>query len=119
MFSIEKVDHFPEITRNGRASEELNMIIEALNQSASTGDRFCIPNVEKGKQYNSVQQRLRSQAKKLGLNIVIRHDSVENRLYFKTSHAGNVKISTEEIAKQVAAEQQEVEPKKSTRSTSK
>lgn len=114
MFTIEKVDHFPDITRSGRTSEELTMIIEALQQSADSGDRFCIPGVEKGKKYNSMQQRLRSQAKKLGMDIVIRHDSTENRLYFKASHTRtpNEKVSTAEIAEQVAENN-----KKATRTT--
>lgn len=83
--SIQKVDSFPEISRSGRVSEELQMIIEALNLSAKTGDKFCITGVEKGKAYNSMQQRIRAQAKKLGYNIVIRFDATENSLFFKAS----------------------------------
>lgn len=83
--SIQKVDNFPEISRSGRVSEELQMIIEALNESVKTGDKFCIKGVEKGKAYNSMQQRIRAQAKKLGYNIVIRFDATENSLFFKAS----------------------------------
>ena len=46
--SIQKVDNFPEISRSGRVSEELQMIIEALNESVKTGDKFCIKGIEKG-----------------------------------------------------------------------
>ena len=83
--NIEKVDNFPEISRSGRVSEELQMIIEALKLSAKTGDKFCIKGIEKGKAYNSMQQRIRAQAKKLGYNIVIRFDSADNSLFFKAS----------------------------------
>ena len=52
MFSISKVDHFPEITREGRVSEELQAIVDALTDSATKGERFCIDNVEAGNAYN-------------------------------------------------------------------
>lgn len=83
--SIQKVDNFPEISRSGRVSEELQMIIDALNESVKTGDKFCIKGVEKGKAYNSMQQRIRAQAKKLGYNIVIRFDATDNSLFFKAT----------------------------------
>lgn len=83
--NIEKVENFPEISRSGRVSEELQMIIECLNLSAKTGDKFCIKGIEKGKAYNSMQQRIRAQAKKLGYNIVIRFDATDNSLFFKAS----------------------------------
>ena len=46
--NIEKVDNFPEISRSGRVSEELQMIIQALDMSVKTGDKFCIKGIEKG-----------------------------------------------------------------------
>lgn len=85
-FNIQKVDNFPEISRSGRVSEELQMIIEALNESVKTGDKFCITGVTKGKAYNSMQQRIRAQAKKLGYNIVIRFDATEGSLFFKATN---------------------------------
>lgn len=92
--NIQKVDKFPEISRSGRVSDELQMIIDALHESVKTGDKFCITGVEKGKPYNSMQQRIRAQAKKLGYNIVIRFDADSNRLFFKatvgTSDTANV-----------------------------
>ena len=99
MININKVDSFPEITRNGRVSAELQIIIDALLDSAKTGDKFCIDGVVKGKQYNSMQQRVRAQAKKLNLDVLIRHDSTEAKLYFKatnkaaTTSQPNVKAS--------------------------
>ena len=95
MFSISKVDHFPEITREGRVSEELQAIVDALTDSATKGERFCIDNVEAGNAYNSMQQRIRAQAKKLGYKVVIRFDKNENKLYFKaTSATGAEKVPT-------------------------
>lgn len=85
MINLTKVDSFPEITRNGRVSRELQMIIDALLDSAKSGDKFCIENIVKGKQYNSMQQRVRAQAKKLNLDVIIRHDSEESKLYFKAT----------------------------------
>ena len=89
MFSISKVDHFPEITRQGRVSEELQQIVEALHNSADKGERFCIDNIESGNAYNSMQQRIRAQAKKLNLKVVIRFDASEQKLYFKATKDGS------------------------------
>lgn len=83
MFTIQKVDHFPEISRQGRVSSELQMIIDALRDSAANNERFCIDGIEKGNSYNSMQQRIRTQAKKLNLRVVIRHDAFESKLYFR------------------------------------
>ena len=101
--SIQKVDNFPEISRSGRVSEELQMIIQALNESVNTGDKFCIKGIEKGKAYNSMQQRIRAQAKKLGYNIVIRFDATDGSLFFKAS--GNVSTENTVNAKEVSGVQ--------------
>jgi len=86
MFSISKVDYFPEITRQGRVSEELQQIVDALHNSATNGERFCIDGVDSGNAYNSMQQRIRAQAKKYGYKVTIRFDKDENKLYFKATH---------------------------------
>jgi len=98
MFSISKVDHFPEITRQGRVSEELQEIISALRDSATKGERFCIDGIESGNAYNSMQQRIRAQAKKHGFKVIIRFDKDENKLYFKATNAGSLDstLNTEE-----------------------
>ncbi len=93
MISIQKVENFPEISRSGRVSEELQMIIDALNESVKTGEKFCITGIEKGKAYNSMQQRIRAQAKKLGYNIVIRFDALESKLFFKATQNKDAKTS--------------------------
>lgn len=86
MLNITKVDNFPELTRSGRVSGELQGIINALLDSANLGDRFALSGIEPGKAYNSMQQRIRSQAKKLNLKIVIRYDADDLKLYFRASH---------------------------------
>ena len=91
MFSIEKVESFPEITRSGRVSEELKMIIDCLENSAKNGERFMISGIETTAAYNSMQQRIRTQAKKLDLKVTIRFDSSEGKLYFKASPMGREK----------------------------
>lgn len=83
MFSIEKVESFPEITRSGRTSQELQMIIDSLKASAQNGERYCISNVTAGNAYNSMQQRIRAQAKKLNVKVMIRFDAESEKLYFK------------------------------------
>lgn len=87
--NIQKADKFPDISRSGRVSEELQLIIDALKQSVESNEKFCIKGVEKGKAYNSMQQRIRAQAKKLGFNIVIRFDAADSALYFKASKMNN------------------------------
>jgi hypothetical protein len=83
MFSIEKVDNFPEIARSGRTSEELQTIINSLISSAENGERYCISGITKGNAYNSMQQRIRAQSKKMNLKVVIRFDAEAEKLYFK------------------------------------
>lgn len=90
MFNIEKVDSFPEIARSGRASEELQSIIDSLKSSAANGERYCISGVNKGNAFNSMQQRIRAQAKKMNLKIMIRFDAGESKLYFKANPMGNL-----------------------------
>jgi formate-dependent phosphoribosylglycinamide formyltransferase (GAR transformylase) len=89
MINLSKVDSFPELTRSGRVSEELQQIINALVSSSENGDRFALTGIEAGKAYNSMQQRIRAQAKKLNLKVVIRFDASEQKLYFKATKDNN------------------------------
>lgn len=84
-FTLNKVDYFPEITRQGRVSEELQQIKDALDESADNGERFCLSGIEPGNAYNSMQQRIRAQAKRMGLKVTIRFDSDAGDLYFKAT----------------------------------
>jgi hypothetical protein len=94
MFKVNKVDSLPEISRAGRKSEELSAIIDALKMSANTNAVFNITGIKAGNAYNSMQQRVRAQAKKLGYKIVIRFDSVNETLYFQASQIGSDKGTT-------------------------
>jgi len=80
---IKQADKFPVISRTGRTSAELQMIIDTLVMSGKTGSPFSITNIEAGKKYNSMQQRIRAQAKKLGLNVEIHFDKTNSTLYFR------------------------------------
>jgi hypothetical protein len=95
---INKVDNFPEIQRVGRTSEELQMLIDALHMSAKTGQKFSLEGIEPGNAYNSMQQRIRAQAKKFGYKIAIRFDSRTKQLFFKAYNGPVEKVSTKEIS---------------------
>ena len=86
-FNIKKVDTFPEITRTGRTSAELQMI--------------SILNIEEGKKFNTMQQRIRAQAKKLDYKVMIHFSRTESALYFKVIPAGTKKSETSVAAKDV------------------
>jgi hypothetical protein len=87
MFSINKVDSFPELTRSGRVNTELQEIINALIESANTGSKFALSGVEPGKAYNSMQQRIRAQSRKLNFKVIIRYSADDQTLYFKAGRA--------------------------------
>jgi len=93
---MNKVDSFPEITRAGRQSEDLQTIINALHESVNTGQRFSL-SVEPGNPYNSMQQRIRAQAKKFGYKIMIRYDSPSKTLFFKANRGGNASVQTSDV----------------------
>lgn len=99
--NIKKVDTFPEITRTGRTSAELQMIIDSLNASAKNGEVFQIENVEEGKKFNSLQQRIRAQAKKLNLKVMIHFDRKTSSLFFKVPTQAGKKVETAVAAKDV------------------
>lgn len=93
MINLTKVDTFPELTRSGRVSNELQAIINALIDSANNGERFALSGVEAGKAYNSMQQRIRAQAKKLNFKVVIRFDAESQKLYFKATKMNDVVVN--------------------------
>jgi len=92
---MNKVEDFPEITRSGKQSEDLQAIVSALHESASSGQKFSLF-VEPGNAYNSMQQRIRAQAKKFGYKIIIRYDSVKKELFFKANRGGNAFVTVNE-----------------------
>jgi len=101
-FNIKPVDSFPTITRS-RASEALKQIIDTLIESAEKGQVFSIENVEAGNVYNSMQQRIRTQAKKHNLKVMISFDKDNSTLYYKATRAGNVVVATAEVAEEKPA----------------
>lgn len=80
---ITSVDNFPQITRTGRTSAELQQIVDSLMESSKTGKTFVIANVEEGKKFNSLQQRIRTQAKKLEFKVMIHFNKNERNVYYK------------------------------------
>lgn len=86
---ITSVDNFPQITRSGRTSAELQQIIDSLIESSKTGKVFMIAKVEEGKKFNSLQQRIRAQAKKLDIRVMIHFDKTNNELYYKCASSND------------------------------
>lgn len=80
--NIKTVDNFPQISRSGRTTAELQEIIDTLLNSQATGQTYVIENVEPGKKFNSLQQRIRTQAKKLDIRVMIHFDRVSGKLYY-------------------------------------
>lgn len=93
---LKVVDKIPEISRSGRTTPELLMIIEALNNSVKLNQSFRLDGIEPGNPFNSMQQRIRAQSKKLGYKIAIRYDSSEKTLFFKATKL-NTSVSVKEI----------------------
>ena len=72
--------------------------------------RIVAGGVIPGKPYNSMQQRIRAQAKKHNLKVIIRFDADDMKLYFKASHGPKEKVAVEsmEATEVVAQEKTEV-----------
>lgn len=100
-FNISKVETFPEITRTGRTSAELQMIIDSLHASNKNGENFRIGDIEEGKKFNTMQQRIRAQAKKLNYKVMIHFSRQESALYFKVVTENAKKSETTVTAKDV------------------
>ena len=90
---IKEAMNFPVISRTGRTSAELQTIIDTLILSNENGKPYSIEGIQPGKKYNSMQQRIRAQAKKLGYKIVIRFDSVNEVLFFQATGTPTEKIT--------------------------
>jgi len=84
MVSISKIDDFPAVTRAGRSTEEVVMVRDALKESLENDHSpFELKGVTKDA-YGSWQQRIRTQAYKLGVNVEIRFSADEETLAFRT-----------------------------------
>lgn len=108
MLKLNKVENLPEIVRAGRHSEELTAIIDALNESVKFNTVYNINNITAGKAYNSMQQRIRAQAKKLGYKIVIRFDSAQESLFFKATNSVSDKVVNSAVQKNVSTSAKEI-----------
>jgi len=83
MVSINKIQDFPILTRTGRQTEEVVMVREALKESiANDFEAFELTGIPKDG-YNSWQQRIRTQAKKLGINVEVRFSAENETLAFR------------------------------------
>lgn len=105
---IKEANNFPVISRSGRTSEELNNIIETLILSSKNGKPYSISNIEFGNKYNSMQQRIRAQSKKLNLNVQIHFDKVNSTLYFRVLSENTSEIENPKKANKNTAQSKNV-----------
>ena len=83
MVSINKIEDFPILTRSGRQTEEVVMVREALKESiANNFEAFELTGIPQDG-YNSWQQLIRTQSKKLGINVEIRFSAENETLAFR------------------------------------
>ena len=83
MVTISKIEDFPILTRSGRQTEEVVMVRDALKASvANNYEAFELAGVPQ-ENYNSWQQRIRTQAKKLGINVEGRFSPEKETLAFR------------------------------------
>lgn len=68
-----------------------------MKDSAEKGERYCIEGVEPGNAYNSMQQRIRAQAKKLNYKVIIRYDRDNGALYFKATRINSHKEAVQNV----------------------
>ena len=61
------------------------MIIDALHASSRNEQAFSIPSIRDAKECNTLQQRIRNEAKKLNYKVMIHFNKDEGALYFKVS----------------------------------
>jgi len=108
MLKLNKVDSLPEIVRAGRHSEELTMIIGALKESVKYGTVYSLEGITAGNAYNSMQQRIRAQAKKLGFKTVVRFDSTKGSLFFKATELVSIKTPITVVNNNVAVSAKEI-----------
>jgi RNase H-fold protein (predicted Holliday junction resolvase) len=92
---IQKASNFPVISRGGRTSAELQQIIDCLVQSSENGQAYSIVGIPMGKKYNSMQQRIRAQAKKLNLQVQIHFSKQDETLYFRVPQASDSEVTIE------------------------
>lgn len=87
---IEKADELPPLRRGGAKSSPMrNAFIEALQSL----DINVIENVGANKEYNALQQRIRTAASSIGMKVTIRQKQTDDpekvSLYFQGIEADN------------------------------
>jgi hypothetical protein len=96
---INKAGNFPVIARTGRTNAELQQIIDTLVLSSEDGQAYSITGIQAGKKFNSMQQRIRSQAKKLNLVVQISFDRVNETLYFRVPGKNDAEVTVSRTVK--------------------
>jgi len=90
---IKEASSFPVISRSGRTSAELQMIIDTLNLSKENGKPYSIEGVQAGKKYNSMQQRIRAQARKVNVSVEIHYNKDTETLYFRVPVSSEIETA--------------------------
>lgn len=90
---IKEASSFPVISRSGRTSAELQMIIDTLNLSKQSGKPYSIEGVQAGKKYNSMQQRIRAQARKINVSVEIHYNKETETLYFRVPVSSEIETA--------------------------
>ena len=81
--AITKTEFLPDITRASVSSELILEIRECLLDSLKNNTPYKIDDLNVDKEFHNMQQRVRTQARKLGINVTVRRAITENALYFQ------------------------------------
>ena len=94
---ITKAEKLPEITRMSNASELILEIRDALKESLDSGQAFKIDELVDDKSFHNMQQRVRTQAKKMGINASVRRAKEEDALYFVAVDDKRIKDNAKDL----------------------
>ena len=81
--AITKTEFLPDITRESISSELILEIRECLLDSMKNNTPYKIDDLSDDKDFHNMQQRVRTQARKLGINVTVRRAKGEDALYFQ------------------------------------
>ena len=81
--AITKTEFLPDITRESISSELILQIRECLLDSLKNNTPYKIDDLSDDKDFHNMQQRVRTQARKLGINVTVRRAKGEDALYFQ------------------------------------
>ena len=94
---ITKAERLPDITRMSFASELILEIRDALQESLEQGQAFKIDELVDDKSFHNMQQRVRTQAKKMGINASVRRAKEEDALYFVAVDDKRIKDNAKDL----------------------